>query len=181
MEEVVKKFEDFLISCVDVGTAPCWAIPALVEAKQWVEKASADPIRAVKHLCKAVAIVVKKITPFVMKKSHTIVRRPRRTLSLFEYRLHCQLQLLNSGIAALGLRSRAAKKCLFLTSEYVREGPENVRLRSDMYCVVRNEDLFIQYPTRKPAEEWVPYKHIDFPSNRSPSRSKNHACCCFRS
>ena len=49
MEEVVKRFEDFLISCVDVGTAPCWAIPSLVEAKQWVEKASADPIRAVKQ------------------------------------------------------------------------------------------------------------------------------------
>jgi hypothetical protein len=183
LREICEGLNEFMASCIEVGLAPSWAVPGLIDAHAFLKKAlkfsSYDSRKSLKYLAMFLAVLVKRVTPFVMKRSHSIVERPTRDLSLFEYRLYCQLTMVDMQLRQLNVRhSRAMKECLFLVSEWVREGPENVKLDQESFVIRRNEKLFVNEPVEV-KEEWVAYEHVDFPIRVRSPNVRRKTCCWF--
>jgi hypothetical protein len=214
---------DFLISCVDFGTCPSTFSSLLsvlnilvkYEVRFLVELLGQpldgeiwrflNPVRDMKVLILqsisvlhfSLFILSKKVSLFLTKKSHSIIVRPTRNMSLFERRLQIKLAILHISLPALyqegtdegsRLWNSYVYECLFLTSEFVREGKiDHEKSGNDSFVFHRNKRFFLKIENQRNIDEWIPYEPINFPTEESfksssdkIDESKNCLCCYFR-
>jgi hypothetical protein len=205
LHEVVSELYEFILSCVEVGTAPSTIVESLkiiypilrfekiflvcilsLPLASWNFSSiqlsiETELTHSFSCLCLVIGFVAKYIAPSHLRVSHTLVIRPApESVCVFEQRLECKLRIIHSLIRDMTERVESVwlEQCLFLSSRYVREGP---RVGDTAVLLDRVAKLRFHEKQIRSDRVWVDYEPVltpDQPITVDDLPPRTRRCCC---
>lgn len=204
ISDIVLELLDFLISCVDVGTAPHSFIPGLTQLRNFLiiehtflcmdEYHNELFAQTVACLCFCSFYLSTLVAPSYLRVSHTLAppRSRPNNLPSFYHRVDLKLRIIHSLFSQLSQTGDwpYIKDSLFFTSDYFRQGKE-VHF-DECEIMNRSRKFFLPHNKRERIKPiWVPYepaiiahevpRQIFVPKRNLEVKKRNCCLCLSRS